>query len=99
MTTRLLAALVLSGVIAVPAFADGDHGYPSVNPVQAGTLSRADVKAELAQARADGQLEFSQTNYPALPRQPQVDSLTRAQVTAELAHARAAHDVSTDLHS
>jgi hypothetical protein len=96
MKTRLLAALLVTGAIAAPAFADGDHDYPPVIAGHATTMSRADVKAALVQARAAGQLEFSQASYPALRKQPQSDGLTRAHGTAELAHAR---EAATDQHS
>lgn len=50
------------------------------------TKTRAEVQAEVAQARKDGTLTISDANYP--PEQHFVSTKTRAEVRAELAQAR-----------
>ena len=59
-----LAALLISAAVAVPAFASGDDAANASN----GPKTRAEVKAELAQARADGELSMNPNN-PAYPAQ------------------------------
>jgi hypothetical protein len=53
----------------------------------ASTRTRAEVIAEIAQARANGTLEIRDTTYPVLP--VTASSKTRAEVAAEIAQARA----------
>lgn len=53
--------------------------------------TRAEVVAELIQARANGELNISDADYPSTPKF--VSSKTRAQVIAELAQARARGEV------
>ena|ERR1700761_1243363 len=64
-----LAALLISAVVAVPAFASGYSPAPTQTPAtQNGPKTRAEVKAELAQARANGELSIN-PNAPAYPQQ------------------------------
>src|ERR1700722_10687990 len=58
------AALLISAAAAVPAFASGDDAATVNN----GPKTRAEVKAELAQARANGELSMN-PNDPAYPAQ------------------------------
>jgi hypothetical protein len=59
-----LAALLISAAVAVPAFASDDNAASTSN----GPKTRAEVKAELAQARADGEVGMNPNN-PAYPPQ------------------------------
>jgi len=86
MKTQLIAALALAAIVSAPSFASDN-----VTP-----LTRAQVQAELAQARAAGQLDFAGSQYPVfLPAngQSSVPGKTRAEVQAELAKARAAGEL------
>jgi hypothetical protein len=58
------AALLISAAVAVPAFASANDAATVNN----GPKTRAEVKAELAQARADGELSLN-PNDPAYPAQ------------------------------
>ncbi|MFZ6648765.1 DUF4148 domain-containing protein [Undibacterium sp. TJN25] len=54
--------------------ADSDYDYPHISPVAAGTgKTRAQVKQELAMARADGTLFVSDWDYPVVSH-PQAGS-------------------------
>jgi len=91
MKTQLIAALALAAIVSAPSFASDN-----VTP-----LTRAQVQAELAQARAAGQLDFAGSQYPVfLPSNAQssaagtaANGKTRAEVQAELAKARAAGEL------
>jgi len=54
---------------------------------QKSTLTREQVKAEVIRARAAGELDFNEANYP--PQQPFVSTRTREEVKAEVLAARA----------
>ena len=54
---------------------------------QKSTLTREQVKAEVLRARAAGELDFNEGNYP--PVQHVASTLTREQVKAEVLAARA----------
>ena len=54
---------------------------------QKSTLTREQVKAEVLRARAAGELDFNEYNYP--PVQAAQSALTREQVKAEVLAARA----------
>ncbi|HEY4803523.1 MAG TPA: DUF4148 domain-containing protein [Paraburkholderia sp.] len=100
------AALLVSAATALaaaPAFASGDAATPAPQtpagqPVPVamaasnnGPKTRAEVKAELARARADGELSLD-PNSPAYPQQYAMGGYTapREQITAGFFHARAA---------
>jgi hypothetical protein len=70
MKTSSLAALLISAFVAVPAFAAGYSPAPSAEApaTQNGPKTRAEVRAELAQARTDGELSLN-PNAPAYPQQ------------------------------
>lgn len=82
-TPALVAALVVS--FAGSAFAAGEATYDYPQPVAA-QKSRADVKAELLQARADGSALVSEVNWPV---QSFVAQRSRAEVRAEAIAAMA----------
>jgi hypothetical protein len=64
-----LAALLISAVVAAPAFASGYSPAPTQSPSDVnGPKTRAEVRAELAQARANGELSLN-PNAPAYPQQ------------------------------
>ena len=93
------AALLVSAATAfaaAPAFASGDAATPAVQsgPVAMaasndGPKTRAEVKAELARARADGELSLD-PNSPAYPQQYAMGGYTapRKQITADFLRAR-----------
>jgi hypothetical protein len=62
-----------------------DFGAPDANFVS--TRTRADVIAEIAQARAEGTLDARDTNYPFIAKS--TSQKTRAEVVTEIARARA----------
>ncbi|CAD6562552.1 DUF4148 domain-containing protein [Paraburkholderia sabiae] len=64
-----LAALLISAVVAAPAFASGYSPAPTQTPSSVnGPKTRAEVRTELAQARASGELSLN-PNAPAYPQQ------------------------------
>jgi len=97
-TSIPFAALLVSAATALaaaPAFASGDAA-PAVqsDPVAAvasnnGPRTRAEVKAELARARADGELSLD-PNSPSYPQQYAMGGYTvpREQITAGFFRAR-----------
>lgn len=100
-----IAALLISAVVAVPAFASGVGPAPFYRPqvettAQASTVTRAEVRADVAQARAAGELNAN-ANAPAWPVRMAAVSTnatnapkTRSEVKAELAQARANGELS-----
>ncbi|SDP89632.1 protein of unknown function [Rhodoferax sp. OV413] len=90
-TSKLLASslIALASVAATSAFADSyDRNYPVVVAAPGSTgLTRAQVQAELAQARQDGSLAAynDDQNYPVIA--PVGTPKTRAEVQAELVQA------------
>jgi hypothetical protein len=91
-----LAALLISAataLTAVPAFASGQAQSLQVATVAAnnGPKTRAEVKAELAQARATGELS-QDPNSPAYPQQYAMGGYTapREQITTGFFHVHAA---------
>jgi Domain of unknown function (DUF4148) len=84
-----LAALLISAAVAVPAVASDD----TANPVTNGPKTRADVKAELAQARANGELSLN-PNEPAYPQQFAMGGYTVPRVQIRTAHASAQSNAS-----
>ncbi|WP_109480768.1 DUF4148 domain-containing protein [Paraburkholderia sp. C35] len=64
-----LAALLISAVVAAPAFASGYSPAPTQTPSSINApKTRAEVRTELAQARANGELSLN-PNAPAYPQQ------------------------------
>ncbi|CAN7624860.1 DUF4148 domain-containing protein [Pseudoduganella sp. LjRoot289] len=61
--------------------------FPNLVAGQHSSLTRAQVQAEVLQARAAGELEFSEVNYP--PLAASTSALSREQVKAGVIAARA----------
>ena len=78
------AALLISAAVAVPAFASGDDAAAVNN----GPKTRAEVKAELAQARANGELSMN-PNAPAYPQQFAMGGYTVPRAQINTVHASA----------
>lgn len=79
---KLAAALVLTVLSGSVLAAASSPEVSSSTP-----KTRAQVIAELVQARANGEISSNDADYPVLPKF--VSTKTRAQVIAELAQARA----------
>ncbi|AJE99274.1 DUF4148 domain-containing protein [Pandoraea apista] len=93
MNTRIFAAaLIATATLAsVSAYADtqtADVGQP---PAAQG-MTRAQVREELRQARASGQLDQSLQTYPSLLQQRTSVGRSRAAVRAEIGTAAAVGD-------
>jgi hypothetical protein len=80
-TKQLLAAIAL---ITVAHSALAEASYPPEVPFVS-TKTRAEVKAELAQAKAQGLMTYSDADYPPLPAF--VSTKTREQVREEAIEA------------
>jgi hypothetical protein len=74
------AVLAATGSVFAQEFVAPDAGFVS-------TRTRAEVVAEVAQARADGSLEVKDSTYPVLAKSG--TTKTRAEVVAGIAQARA----------
>jgi hypothetical protein len=88
-TTTRIAAIALSFFAAGAALADD----PTIEPVvpKTSTVTRAQVQAELAQARASGLLLVN--DAVGVPAAPLLSQKTRAEVRAELIEAIANGDL------
>lgn len=88
MNAKHIIASVSLLIAAGAAFAEpAELNFPTqAAKVQTG-LTRAQVQADVLQARAEGTLEFSEVNYP--PLVAASTTLTRAQVKADVIAARA----------
>lgn len=78
-TSTLIAAIAVSFAAAVPAMAQ-EATYELPQPTSS-SVTRAQVQAELAQARADGSLLVTEADYQ--KRAPFESRLSRADVRAE----------------
>jgi hypothetical protein len=78
-TSTLIAAITVSFAAAGTAFAQ-EATYELPQPVSS-SLSRAQVQADLAQARADGSLLVTEADYQG--RAPIASQFSRAEVRAE----------------
>lgn len=89
--------IALAAVAAGSAFAQ-DSAYPggfAADQASTSTLTRAQVQAEVAQARKDGTLDlYVDHNYPTYDASP--STKTRAQVQAEYRAARQAGQLPQD---
>ena len=102
MHTFRTTAFILSSILVVSTqtaraedpFFTSESGYPPAANTQGSTVTRAQVKAELAKARAAGLIGNSESDYPPAVN-TQGSTVTRAQVKAELAKARAADRITT----
>lgn len=86
MNAKHLVAVLTVLATTGTAFA---QGIAADNANVVSPRTRTEVKAEIAQARADGTLEINDGTYPALPKQ--FSSKTRAEVRAELEEYRKAY--------
>lgn len=77
-----VAVLASAGSVLAQDYVPPDAGFSS-------TKTRAEVIAELHQARADGSLNYSDHSYPVL--KAETSRKTREQVQAELVQYRAQH--------
>ncbi|AJC15519.1 DUF4148 domain-containing protein [Pandoraea sputorum] len=93
MNTRILAAVVAAAsFVSASAFADARYNdnTPDVAAATQSQVSRAEVRAELVQAAANGQLLQSETGAPLVAAAqtqnvaPAAAALTRADVRAQL---------------
>ncbi|MFU2050607.1 DUF4148 domain-containing protein [Bordetella hinzii] len=91
---KTLASAVLVSLAALSAGAQASQNIePNNVPFQGvysqndSSATRAQVAADLQQAKADGQYTFGELDYP--PVQARAVSLSRDQVKAELAQAKA----------
>jgi hypothetical protein len=90
-----LSALAIGAHAAQPQLV-GEQDYPvQVAEQSSSTVTRAQVLAELAQAKANGQLSTGEQDYPVQAAEQSGSTATRAQVLAELAQAKAAGLLST----
>lgn len=92
MKTLTSAVLVSLAVLSTGAFASqniepNDVPFQGVYSQSTSSVSRADVSADLQQAKAKGLYTFGELDYPAVQMSRQ--SLSRDQVKAELAQAKA----------
>jgi len=84
------ALIALASVAATSAFAGNDNNYPVLS-ANGTSLSRTEVRAQVAQARQDGTLMVSDDKqYPQIAN---TGSKTREQVKAELQAAIKAGEI------
>ena len=100
MSKKLIAVFLIAGFVASPVFADAAYnaGPTSVNS----SLTRAEVKAELARAQQTNEIAFSHTQYPALQHEMHAAGdamVSRAEVKAEFLRAWAANEIAHDFNS
>ncbi|MES2941683.1 MAG: DUF4148 domain-containing protein [Pseudomonadota bacterium] len=92
--SRLAAStlVALATLAAGSAFADSGVSFPEQAPSTTSSLTRAEVQAEVLQARRDGTLDqqFENHNYPTVTAQSAPSGKTRAEVQAEYRAARQA---------
>lgn len=92
-TIAVIAATLSLGATASFAAENGNN-YPDIAPQGQQALTRAEVKAQLADARAQGLLPTNDENYPVLVASG--PSKTRAEVKQELAQARSEGLIATN---
>lgn len=83
------AALLISAAVALPAFAGDDTATTATN----GPKTRAEVKAELLQARADGEYGVN-PNSPAYPERFATGGYTVPRAQIDTTHTSAQSDAS-----
>ena len=89
------ATLYFVIALATGTAAYAQEGTRDFQQPGAATRTRAEVKAELAQARAAGQLDSRGEAYGGFPREQTASTQTRSQVKAELNAARRAGELQT----
>ena len=90
MNAKFAASLVFAAVVAAPAFATNTVDYGNIT-FKPGTVTRAEVRAEVLRARAAGELDITEATPAFAVAAP--SSLTRAEVRAEAIRARAAGEL------
>ena len=90
MNVKTAIAFAVAAAAAVPAFADSAD-FAAASPSRA-KVSRAEVQAEVLRARAAGELEVTEAQFPAAPL-PERSTVTRAEVRAQVIRARAAGEL------
>lgn len=94
---KSLALLSMALIVAGAAQAQGSSGsqdYQLQNrQATPSTLTRAEVKAELARARAAGEIQDGEAGPSVMNRDATASTLTRAEVRAEAARARSAGEL------
>lgn len=89
MNAKHLIATVSLVFAAGAALAEpADLNYPQASGRQQSGLTREQVKADVLRARAAGELDFNEANFP--PQPVAKSTLSREQVKAEVIAARAA---------
>jgi hypothetical protein len=89
-TTQLITAaitLAISGAAFAQAGAAKPTSASAAVAMQAGTVTRAQVAAELDRARKNGEIRVSEADYGKMPS-ANAGKMTRAQVAAELERAQ-----------
>lgn len=90
MNFKTAIALVLAAAASVPAFADTVNYSDAA---RTGTkVTRAEVQAEVLRARAAGELDITEADFPFAPPSAK-STVTRAEVRAETIRARAAGEL------
>ena len=86
------ALIALASVAATSAFAETNKNYPAlVTSSSSIAKTRAEVRAELVQARQDGSMNL--TNDAQYPKIVSISTKTRAEVLAEYVAARKAGQI------
>lgn len=93
MNAKLIAAVIVAAASALsaPVFAAESVDYGNL-ATKAGTVTRAEVRAEAVRARAAGELDFTEANYPVITAAP-ASTLSRSDLRAEVLRARAAGEL------
>ncbi|OVZ56911.1 hypothetical protein CDO44_20080 [Pigmentiphaga sp. NML080357] len=95
MKTFAYTALIAASLIGAAAHADqgNDYGndFPPPGISTTHELTRAQVLAELAEAKANGGIVYGQEGFPDQPKQQAGAPVSRAQVVEELKRAELAH--------
>lgn len=86
-----MALVALAAVSASSAFAQRDADLPTGKPVNTTPLSRAEVKAETAEAKKEGELNQNSHANPVGDMATEGKKKTRAEVKAETAAAKKAN--------
>jgi hypothetical protein len=94
MNARIFAAALIATVTlaSASAFAEETQTADAGQPAATQGLTRAQVREELRQARASGQLDQSLETYPSLLQQRSSAGRSRAEVRAEIGSGAAVGD-------
>ncbi|MFZ4289312.1 DUF4148 domain-containing protein [Variovorax sp. HJSM1_2] len=86
-----VSLVAVAAVAATSAFAQRDADLPTAKPANTTPLTRAEVKAETAAAKKDGEMSQSSHANPVGAEATKGKKKTRAEVKAETAAAKAAN--------